>query len=64
MSEQRGWMPIETAPKDGRTVTVRFRRCAPYPAYWHSPYGWSPIPYNAPSTPDEWMPSPPKEPTP
>lgn len=53
---ENDWRPINTAPKDGKIITVRYRGHAPYHVFWKD-YGWTQIEYqDGGPNPTEWMP--------
>ena len=47
------WRPISSAPRNGETITVRYRACSPYHAYWKDGW-WHIIEYDCPEYPTEW----------
>jgi hypothetical protein len=53
------WQPIETAPRDGRTILVRQGDWAPHHAYWRKEcHEWWAIEYHGCPRPTHWMPLP------
>lgn len=54
---ERGWRPIETAPKDGTTVLARQGNWAAFHTYWNGD-SWSPVEYNGSFRPTHWQPLP------
>lgn len=50
------WKPIESAPKDGTRIKVRYKDLAPCTAYWK--HGWHYIEYKHCPYPTSWQPLP------
>jgi len=48
------WLPIETAPRDGRTILVRQGKWAPWHAFW-TEGRWKPIEYHFGVAPTLWL---------
>jgi hypothetical protein len=53
----RGWIPIESAPKDGRKVLLCHLANEPFIGRWHNPLGW--VDQYSMRDPTHWQPLPP-----
>lgn len=49
-----GWQPIDSAPKDGTILRVRFKGWLPYHAFWRDG-DWHPVEYSGSSRPTHWQ---------